>query len=193
MITFSEFFRESIDWRILNEAGLSRIVKHLANRNVGIVSAFRDASPETLAANRARNRELQTLIRQAGFGYLRLVGSWIENEGTPEERRVIEESFFVIGSEDDDNGNLKGFLKKMMNKYSQDAVIFKPWNSSVANLIFRDNPATLTPIGAFSVNPQNIGTMYSKFKGHPFVFHSLSEQRSFMSRLAYQKGYRATS
>lgn len=192
MITFSEYFYESADWRVLDEAGLSRFLTHLNTRNVGVVTAFRGGS-ENLASNRARNRELQSLIRQEGFGYLRLIGSWVENEGTPEEGRVTEESFFVIGTDADDNGKLKGFLKKMMNKYTQDAVIFKPWNSTTANLIFRDNPSSLTPIGTFSVNPQNIGSMYSKFKGHPFVFHSLSEQRSFMSRLAYQKGYRATS
>ena len=140
--------------------------------------------------NRGRNRQLQTEIRQAGFGYLRVQGSWPENEGTPEERQVVEESFLVIGSEGDDSGNLKGFLKKAGAKYQQDAVIFKPWNTTTAYLIFMSNPSKLEPIGTFSLDPQNIGKMYSKFKGHKFVFHSMSEARGFFSRLAYHKGYK---
>ena len=103
---------------------------------------------------------------------------------------MVEESFLVIGSDGDDSGNLKGFLKKAGAKYQQDAVIFKPWNTTTAYLIFMSNPSKLEPIGTFSLDPQNIGKMYSKFKGHKFVFHSMSEARGFFSRLAYHKGYK---
>jgi len=193
MLTFSEYFDESIDWQVLDEAGLSRILTHIDTRNMGIVTAFRGGSSGKLAENRQRNRQLQQEIRKAGFGYLRLIGSYPENEGTPEEEQVVEESMLVIGSDGDDNGALLGFLRRAGAKWNQESVVFKPWNSTQANLVLMSNPRTLVPIGTFSLNPQNIGKMYSKFKGHPFVFHSLSERRSFMSRLAYQKGYRASS
>lgn len=190
--TFSEFHSKSDDsaWLHLDEAGLSRILTHIETRNIGFVTAFRGGSSVPLEQNRARNRQLQSDIRQAGFGFLRVQGSWPENEGTPEEQQVVEESFLVIGKEGDDNGQLKGFLKKVGAKYNQDAVIFKPWNTTTASLIFMSNPSTLEPIGTFSLNPQNINKMYSKFKGHKFVFHRLSEQRGFFSRLAHRKGYR---
>ena len=180
----------SAEWQQLDEAGLSRILSHIQHRNIGFITAFRGGSSVPVAQNRGRNRQLQTEIRQAGFGYLRVQGSWPENEGTPEERQVVEESFLVIGSEGDDSGNLKGFLKKAGAKYQQDAVIFKPWNTTTAYLIFMSNPSKLEPIGTFSLDPQNIGKMYSKFKGHKFVFHSMSEARGFFSRLAYHKGYK---
>lgn len=191
-ITFSPYRNETTDWHVLDEASLSRILTHLDTRNVGIITAFRGGSAEALEINRARNRELQTMIRKKGFGYLRLKYQWIENEGTPEEIPVIEESFFVIGSDGDDNGKLKGFLRTTMDTYKQEAAIFKPWDSTTANLMYRNDPTTLISIGTFSVNPENIGRMYSQFKDKKFVFHSLSEQRSFMSRLAHQKGYRTS-
>ena len=191
MITFSKYLKESVDWRTLDEAGMSRLLTHLDNRNVGIITAFRGGSGEQLEVNLARNRELQAEIRKAGFGYLRLEGHYVENEGTPEETPVEEQSFFVIGSEEDDNGKLKGFLRSMMKKYQQESAIFKPWNSTTTDLIFRDNPAESMSLGTFSMDPKNIRKMYSTFKGRDFVFHRLSEQRSFMSRLAHQKGYQA--
>jgi len=190
-LSFVDYLEEtSAEWQQLDEAGLSRILSHIAKRNIGFITAFRGGSAVPLAQNRARNRQLQTEIRQAGFGYLRVHGSWPENEGTPEEQQVVEESFLVIGRDEDDHGNLKGFLKKTGAKYQQDAVIFKPWNTTTAHLIFMNNPTRLEPIGTFSLSPSAIGKMYSKFKGHKFVFHSMSESRGFFSRLAYHKAYK---
>lgn len=189
--SFLEYLDEtSAEWQQLDEAGLSRILTHIQRRNIGFITAFRGGSATPLAQNRSRNRQLQTEIRQAGFGYLRVQGSWPENEGTPEEQQVVEESLLVIGAEGDDSGKLKGFLKKAGAKYQQDAVIFKPWNTTTAYLIFMSNPTKLEPIGTFSLDAHNIGKMYSKFKGHKFVFHSMSEARGFFSRLAYHKGYK---
>lgn len=194
--SFLEYLDESdAKWQQLDEAGLSRILSHIEKRNIGFVTAFRGgcAVPVPIAQNRARNRELQKDIRQAGFGFLRVQGSWTENEGTPEECQVNEESLLVIGSDGDDNGNLKGFLKKAGAKYQQDAVIFKPWNTTTASLIFMSNPSKLEPIGTFSMNPQNIGKMYSKFKGHEFVFHSIAEQIEFGAPLAVPSCGRAAA
>ena len=188
--SFLQYLDEHADsWQPLDEAGLSRILTHLNTRNLGFVTAFRGGSATPLQANRAKNRQLQNDIRSAGFGFLRLEGSWPENEGTPEELQVQEESFLVIGKDGDDSGNLFGFLKKMGAKYGQDAVLYKPWNSKTVNLVFMSNPSELTPLGPFSLDPASIGKMYSKFKGHKFVFKQMSESRGFFSRLAYQKGY----
>lgn len=189
--TFLEYLDEqSPDWQVLDEAGLSRILTHIDTRNMGIITAFRGGSATPLEQNRAKNRQLQADIRQAGFGYIRLQGSWPENEGTPEEVQVVEESFLVIGSDSDDNGKLKGFLKKTGAKYQQDAVVYKPWDTTTAYLIYMSEPNTLQSIGTFSLKPENVGKMYSKFKGHKFVFHRMSEQRGFFSRLAQRGGYK---
>lgn len=165
----------------LDEAGLSRVIKHLDTRSVGIVTAFRGScstgeNPTTLLTkNRQRNQQLQEEIQRQGYGYLKLRGTWVENEGTPEECPVTEESFLVIGEPNDDQDRLRRFIVTMGTKWNQDAVIYKPWNTTTANLIFKNDPATLVPIGTFTLDPQKIDKMYSIFKGHKFVFHSISE------------------
>lgn len=189
MDTFSEFTAPDANWTALTEAGLSRVLTHIERRNLGFITAFRGGGSAPLAQNRQRNRLLQQDIRRAGFGFLRVEGSWPENEGTPEEQQVVEESFLVIGSDQDDSGNLRGFLKTAGKKYEQDAVIYKPWNTTTASLIFMNDPTQLEPIGTFSLDPANIGKMFSKFRGHKFVFHRISEQRGFFGRLAAQRGY----
>lgn len=189
--TFLEYLENnSAEWQPLDEAGLSRILSHIDTRNLGFITAFRGGGSVPLEQNRQRNRLLQKDIRDAGFGFLRVEGHWPENEGTPEEHQVIEESFLVIGRDGDDSGNLRGFLKKAGAKYEQEAVLYKPWNTTIASLISMNNPSELEPIGTFSLDPANIGKMYSRFKGHKFVFHRLSEQRGFFSRLAYHTGYK---
>lgn len=188
--SFTEYVAEHTEWQQLDEAGLSRILTHINTRNIGFVTAFRGGSLVPLEHNRAQNRRLQNDIRQAGFGFLRLQGAFPENEGTPEELQVHEESFLVIGSDADDKGKLKGFLKKMGVKYEQDAVIYKPWNTTTASLIFMNHPSTPMPLGTFSLNPHDINKMYSKFKGHKFVFHNMSESRGFMGRLMHHRGYK---
>lgn len=186
--SFLEYLTETEkNWRMLDEAGMSRVLTHIETRNIGFITAFRGSL--SLSENRQRNRQLQQEIRKAGFGYLRLIGHYPENEGTPEEEQVIEESMLVIGTDGNDNGALLGFLRRAGTTYNQDAVIYKPWNSTDANLVFMNNPQEMEPIGTLSLNPQNISKMYSLFKGHKFVFHSLSEQRGFFSRLAYHKQY----
>lgn len=186
--SFREFNEDSHDeWQTLDEAGLSRVLTHLDGRNVGIITAFR--GEYTYQENRARNRQLQADIRSAGFGFLRVEGHYPENEDTPEEREVEEESMLVIGTSGDDHGRLKGFLKSAGAKYGQDSVLMKPWDSSDALLFYTKSSEAPMNIGEFSLDPKKIQKMFSKFKRHKFVFARIAEQRGFFSRLASRKGY----
>ena len=58
------------------------------------------------------------------FGLLYLRGRYIENYGLPCARPTDEHAYLVIGN-DDDSGNLKGFLRKYGRRYEQDSVIHK--------------------------------------------------------------------
>lgn len=181
ILTFKEFLNETAqDWQVLDEAGLSRVLQHIETRNVGFISAFRGTY--SLAENRQRNAALKNDIRAAGFGFLRVVGHWVENEGTPQEAEVIEESFMVIGDASDDHGRLVGFLRKAAHKFQQEAFLFKPYNTQAMTAQYanggHDN------IGQFSLS--NIGKMYSSFKKKKFVFRNLSESRGFFARLGHQ-------
>jgi hypothetical protein len=89
--------------------------------NIGLITAYRREL--TPAENEARDAELRTDIRRC-FGLLYLRGRYIENYGLPCARPTDEHAYLVIGN-DDDSGNLKGFLRKYGRKYEQDSVIHK--------------------------------------------------------------------
>lgn len=116
----------------LLESSLSRVYAHTQDRNIGIISAHRGNL--TIPENKSRTAELKSEIRKL-FGYVTIRGKYIENKGTDREKTVEEVSFLVIGNKSDDSGNLKGFLKKMGEKYNQDSVLYKPYDSENAVLI----------------------------------------------------------
>lgn len=124
---------------VLNEINLGRLWQHTENKTIGIISAERDRSKNVgsplylepkanKANNKANTAKLERAIRAAGFGYVRLKGHYIEDYGTEKAKKVTENSFLVI-SDKDDNGKLKGFLKKMGRTISapspQDSVLYK--------------------------------------------------------------------
>ena len=74
------------------------------------------------AENEARDAELRAEIRRHRFGLLYLRGRYIENYGLPCAMSTDEHAYLVRGN-DDDSGNLKGFLRKYGRKYEQDGVI----------------------------------------------------------------------
>jgi hypothetical protein len=180
ILTFKEYLNETAsDWQVLDEAGLSRLVQHIDTRNVGFITAFRGTY--SLSENRQRNVALKNDIRAAGFGFLRVVGHWVENEGTPEEVEVIEESFMVIGDASDDHGRLVGFLRNAAHKYQQEAFLFKPYNTHAMTAQYANGGHD--SIGQFSLS--SIGKMYSSFRKKKFVFRNLSESRGFFARLTH--------
>ena len=114
----------------LDEASLVRLYRHTVDRNIGVVTAFRGRYP--LPENRKRNAQLMADIRAAGFGYYKMQGHYIEGYKTPKQNDVHEEVFFVIGDKGNDNGKLKGFLKKWGAKYNQGSILYKQFDSKKA-------------------------------------------------------------
>jgi hypothetical protein len=142
---------------------LARLVQHCHNRYVGIITASRGKLDQS--ANRARNRELKTLINQIGFGYVNIVGEYIENYGTPEAYTVSEEAFMLFGSNRDDGGRMLGFLKKAGERFDQDSVLYKPFDSEQAYLIgtnhSSDYPGYGNKVDAGEFRPNRVGMFYS--------------------------------
>ena len=86
---------EELSLSPITESSLSRVLSHVHNRYLGMISASRgENTPEQ---NDKATRELKNDIRSAGFGFINVLGSYIENAGTEEERKVSERSFLVIG------------------------------------------------------------------------------------------------
>jgi hypothetical protein len=165
----------------LHESSLSRIWKHSQNRTIGIITAFR--AEFKLPENRQRNRLLEMDIRNSVFGFIKVKGFSIEGKGTENERKVEEESFLLI-SEKIDNGQLKGFLRKMGKEYNQDNVLYKPGNSNPVILGTKDGvwPGldVESPLKGWHAN--KIADYYSLFRGHrTFTFESVKEPFGLMT------------
>lgn len=176
MKTFSDYLKSS---GYIHEASLGRIWQHVNNKDTAfaIITAFRDEY--TLSQNRRRNAQLKNAIRSNGFGFVKIIGSWIENQGTENEIKVTEESFFITS----ENGSeLKGFIKKMIKKYDQDAAVFRNSDTKDGKAILINNNMSETPLGRLV--PGKEGDFMSRIKGKgpnaKFVFEYLERDKSWM-------------
>lgn len=209
MIKFTEYRN-----KLLCEASLGRILQHTKNANLGIISAERGMYSKK--ENFKRSKELEKLIKQAGFGYIHLKGFWVENSGTDNEKHISEKSYMIIAKKDK-----KDLLKEKLklwgseDYFRQEAVVFKPYDSEEFLLIGTSDTVLVNDngeekevksfiskgeeenIGKF--RPNQISDLYLKVKGKPFTIESVREEReadSFMSAMAkkvvqeYESGLR---
>jgi hypothetical protein len=172
----------------LDEASMIRLHKHTLERNIGIITAYRGRYP--VSENKKRNSMLQSDIRSAGYGFYNVEGHYIEGYGSEVSKDVKERAFLVIGDKGNDNGKLKGFLKKWGAKYNQDSVLYKSFNEN-AMLIGTQSkdedgnavefPGMNKEVAVGEFKPMKISQFYSRMKGKPFVFESYQEADSFMT------------
>ena len=112
MKTFKEFMQES---------SLSRIKSKSDKSGIATMSA--DRGNLSRKQNQARAKQLQKDIRgKFGRGPTKLKGSYLENPGSKDERKVKEKSFAI------DRGKMgkrkfKKEVKKLGKKYGQDSVL----------------------------------------------------------------------
>lgn len=155
----------------MNESSLTRIKSHIENRNVGLISAFRGryTKPENLQ----RTRELESMIRSDGFSFIKMNGHYIEGHGTPNAQDKDEVALFVIGKDGDDNGKLKGALKKYGSSFDQESVLYKAFDKDDAVLIGtvdknEDGESVWPGLGNESsvgkFNPMRVGEFYTTMK-----------------------------
>ena len=79
-----------LEERELNESArrsMSRVASHIANRHVGMMTAFRGGlTPEE---NNKRNEELKGDFKKHGIHYIPVRGSYIEGFGTAKSESAI--------------------------------------------------------------------------------------------------------
>lgn len=178
-------------------SSLSRIIDHIQNRNLGIISASRGIYPEK--ENLQRSSDLEKDIRGSGFGFVKMKGHYIEGFGTETPSEPSKELvFFVIGEKGEDNGKLKGTLKTLANKYDQESVLYKKFDDPNAVLIGATEknekgeptwPGLGVEVNVGTFHPEKIGTFYTQMKsGRKFVFESIETNKSwFQSFSEYVK------
>ena len=164
----------------ITEASLGRLHQHMQGRNIGILSAHRgNLSHEE---NTKRHAQLKKDVRDAGYGYVNVHGHYTENKGTPQERKVKEHSIVVIGKKGDDNGHLKGFLKKHGEKYNQDSILHKSHDSDEAHLIGTSHSSDWLKHGEHmsvgKFHPNKAGEFHSKLRNKTKTFQFEDEEKT---------------
>lgn len=153
------------------EASLSRVWQHAqGDRDFAIISASRGKfSTET---NNARNKKMAGMFKNAGWGYFWVDGFWIENEGTPQEIHVKENSLFVISNGKSDFEN---YIKACAELFNQDGYIIKNKNGIFLVLL---NENKRINIGQF--HPDKVAQAYTKLHGRggrTFVLEGIKEDK----------------
>ena len=115
MKTYKEFIKD------IQESSLSRIQSKSKKSGIAAISA--DRGDLSRKENQARSQQLQKDIRSKfGRGPTKVKGSYLENPGSKDERKVKEKSYVV------DRGKMgkrkfKKEVKKLGKKYGQDSVL----------------------------------------------------------------------
>lgn len=169
---------QSVHGRYVEEAGgMSRLYEHTKESNIGCISASRGENSK--GENVKLTDQLRKDIREAGFGYVKIKGRFIENQGTDNEHAVDEEVALIVGDKTDEGKKkLKAFMEKMGAKYKQESILFKGHNDDEAILIdtVGENKGRETKIGKWHAN--KIGPYFSVMKGGAtFVFTKEEEKK----------------
>lgn len=167
----------------LNESGLARLAKHMAEHDCGTITAFRSkegcAGPEdmpyTKPDNQRRNRQLYANLQMMGYAATAVHGAYIENYGTPDAKEVRENVYFVVDIRD--TGRLRDDLIKLGAKYQQDSILFIPVGGRGSILIgTNDCPNSYPGFGKeVKFNDRKMGQggeFMTKVNGRPFMFES---------------------
>ena len=164
----------------IQEASLSRVWQHAkSDRPIALLTAFRGEYDRD--ENVRRNKELAATVRKLGYGFFFVDGYWIENQGTPEEVHVSEDSLFVIAPE----GTDEKFRQQMIElgvKYNQDGVLIKDKEGAK---VYDKSGGVMFDVGTLS--PGKAGEMYTKLrnnkKSNTFVFEGERDDLGFIGRL----------
>lgn len=157
--------------QVLLESSLARVFQHTKSRNIGMISASRSAL--SAQENNRRHYAMASDIRKLGYGFIKVKGRYIENFGKPNAKTVDEKAFLVVGKKTDDKGALLGHLKHLGNKYGQDLVLHKAYNSSTASLHGTNDtgyPGKGKSVEMGSWHPNRTGEFYAMMKNKSFKF-----------------------
>lgn len=194
-MNFKEYIKETIDDipnnNLLTEAGLSRLLNQIKNKDFFIITAFRGEYDKS--QNILRNRKLRTELNSKKMGPYQLIGHWreckdseIDYNDCPDNMLVdvVERSYLVTRPESMSLEKFKKLVQKLTKKYDQDASIISIDNT--IHLMFKDG--NMDKIGS-GVTLNKISQAYSqhiKKQNIPFVFEA-EVPSSISGRMMFKK------
>jgi hypothetical protein len=158
----------------VNESNLSRIWQHISNHDCAIITAFRGSYPKN--QNLERNKKLKGSLLEVGCGVTATDGSFIEGYGSPKEREVKENSFFVVNLKSDPN--FIGRIIKLGKYFEQDSVLIKEKGNENAYL-YGTNDSDFPgldqklPVGTFKGGEKS--QFMTKIRNRPFIFSEVTD------------------
>ena len=164
MKTYKEFIED------IQESSLSRIQSKSQKSGVAAISA--DRGNLSRKENQARSQQLQKDIRgKFGRGPTKVKGSYLENPGSKDERKVKEKSYVI------DRGKMgkrkfKKEVKKLGKKYGQDSVLTQTKKSGTLHATRKKGLGPKTKgigVGKFSPQKKNPEGQ-SQIKGKIFSY-----------------------
>ena len=164
MKTYKEFIED------IQESSLSRIQSK--SKKSGIAALSADRGDKSRKENQARSQQLQKDIRgKFGRGPTKVKGSYLENPGSKDERKVKEKSFII------DRGKMgkkkfKKEVKKLGKKYGQDSVLTQTKKSGTLHATRKKGLGPKTKgvgVGRFSPQKKNPEGQ-SQIKGKIFSY-----------------------
>ena len=164
MKTYKQFIED------IQESSLSRIQSKSKKSGIAAISA--DRGDKSRKENQARSQQLQKDIRgKFGRGPTKVKGSYLENPGSKDERKVKEKSYVI------DRGKMgkrkfKKEVKKLGKKYGQDSVLTQTKKSGTLHATRKKGLGPKTKgigVGKFSPQKKNPEGQ-SQIKGKIFSY-----------------------
>jgi len=195
--------RNIIKEQLIIETSLNRIMQHMENYDIAIITAFRNKNSMchiknndelnheySKEENLNRNRELHSSLISLGYGVTKAKGGYIENYGTLEQRKpVTENSYFVVNLNNDSD-----FIKnifKLGEYFCQDAVLIKEKNKDTAYLLGTNNSEDIGYNNKIEIgkwHPKLKTEFFTSLNGNKvFTFESLLITKKYLNNIT--KGY----
>ena len=164
--------------RQFNESNWGRILQHIDNGCMMISACRGERSEEE---NAKKTDELAEDIRSENLGYIRILGGYIENKGTEDEKEVTEESFFVPKPKDMSDEDFFNIAIDLCKKYNQDSVLISLPNYTEFGYYDKSGNFDFSPGEKFIANDKEIGEYFSALvggsrAGKKFAFSTLKTE-----------------
>jgi len=156
----------------LTEASLSRLYSHWMDKGFAVVSAFRGEYDR--AKNMVAHGKLKQAVRAAGYGFIPLVGYWVETHAETGEEKKVEELSLLIPNKRTDESLLAELRKHALawgriSKPVQESIIFVEPGGPVR---FLDPKTGSEQFKLNTFRPGAVGDIYSRLTKRPgsFIF-----------------------
>lgn len=182
----------------IKESNLNRILSHMKDKDIAMITAFR-TDPElnlSKTRNRKRNSLLESKLNDLGYhGYTKIIGYWNEIPQNDDSEAVAEESYVILntGSSFEDFVVDMVLLSKDVENSGLDQQAITVWDHENQKAYLIDGQGNITKtFNDFRIDLKSQG--WSQIKGHKLTFveesfdtfsDEFNKDGNFMTAMAY--------